>query len=39
MAKFIKLMHIEGKREQFKLMLFLKYMFMRYAKLQEQEVM
>ena len=27
MAKFIELMHVEGKREQFKLMPFLKYMF------------
>ena len=34
MAKFIKLLHVEEKREQFKLMLFLKYMFKLYAELQ-----
>ena len=39
MAKLIELMHVEGKREQFKLMLFLKYMFKLYAELQEQKMM
>ena len=39
MAKLIELMHVEGKREQFKLMLFLKYKFKLYAELQEQKVM
>ena len=40
MAKFIELMHVEGKREQFKVMLFLKYnMFKLYAELQERKVM
>ena len=38
MATFIELMHVEGKREQFKLMLFLKYMFKQYAELQKQKV-
>ena len=39
MAKFIELMHVERKREQFKLMLFLNYMFKLYAELQQQKVM
>ena len=39
MAKFIELMHVERKREQFKFMLFLKYMFKLYAELQQQKVM
>ena len=39
MAKFIELMHVEGKREQFKVTLFLKYMFKLYAELQERKVM
>ena len=39
MAKFIELMHAEGMREQFKLMLFLKNMFKLYAELQEQKMM
>ena len=34
--KFIELMHVDTKREQFKLMLFIKYMFKMYAKLREQ---
>ena len=33
MAKFIELMHVERKREKFKLMLFLKYMVKLYVEL------
>ena len=36
MLKFIELMHVDTKREQFKLMLFIKYMFKLYAELREQ---
>ena len=36
MFKFIELMHVDAKREQFKLMLFIKYMFKLYAELREQ---
>ena len=36
MLKFIELMHVNTKREQFKLMLFFKYMFKMYADLREQ---
>ena len=39
MAQFIELMLVEGKREQFKLMPFLKYMFKLYAEPQEQKMM
>ena len=39
MAKFIELMHFEGKHEQFKSMLFLTYMYKLYPELQEQKVM
>ena len=38
MANLIELMHGEGKQEQFKLMLFLKYVFKLYAEVQEQKV-
>ena len=31
MLKFIELMHFDTKREQFKLMLFIKYMFKMYT--------
>ena len=36
MLKFIELMHVDTKREQIKLMLFIKYMFKMYAELREQ---
>ena len=36
MPKFIELMHVDTKREQFKLMLFIKYMFKIYTELREQ---
>ena len=36
MLKFIELMQVDTKREQFKLMLFVKYMFKMYAELREQ---
>ena len=36
MLKFIELMQVDTKREQFKLMLFIKYMFKLYAELREQ---
>ena len=36
MLKCIELMHVDTKREQFQLMLFIKYMFKMYAELREQ---
>ena len=36
MLKFIELRHVDTKREQFKLMLFIKYMFKMYVELREQ---
>ena len=36
MPKFIEIMHLDTKCEQFKLMLFIKYMFKMYAELREQ---
>ena len=33
--KFIELMHVDAKREQFKLILFVKYMLKMYAELRE----
>ena len=36
MLKFIEFMHVDTKREQFNLMLFIKYMFEMYAELREQ---
>ena len=34
--KFIELMQVDTNREQFKLILFVKYMFKMYAELREQ---
>ena len=36
MLTFIELMHVDTKREQFKLILFIKYMFKLYVELREQ---
>ena len=36
MFKFIELMHVDAKREHFKLMLFVKYMFKMYVEPREQ---
>ena len=37
MLNLIELMRVDTKREQFKLMLFVKYMFKMYAELREQQ--